>query len=304
MKKLRIGLLHHGNENEIWGSVITTYYLQKALLKMGHDVWRISVTQHNDYPSLLSQKTDLIICEGVPEWQVPKGIWDSTDKKIFWWLSDLFYDADTLCNSGFNAIATNSDDYKYLQSKGKCSQRIDLAVDPDIAKERRIAEYNTDFVYVGNYPHKSMNQMDALFKPSCEIGSLSLWGSGWDDSPYSNYYKGVLPIGDLGKLYKSAKISLLLTEKKQQERLMFNNRVFEVLGSGCLAVSEVFQGLQNSEFGQYIYFVSSKSELQEIYEDMSSRVISKQIKEAQNFILSNHNYDIRANEFIRLYNTI
>jgi len=301
---MRIGLLHHGNEQYVWGSVITTLYLQKALQRLGHDVWRISVTEHQDYPTLLSKKTDLIICEGVPEWQIPKGVWDTTDKKIFWWLSDLFYNVDTVVTSNFDGIATNSNQVSDLIKMGKTAARIDLAVDKDMPLASPCDQYKSDFVYVGSYPHKSKEQMDQMFLSCADIGSFSLWGNGWDESPYSVYYKGVLPLFDIGKLYKSVKYTVLLTETRQKNRGMINNRVFEALACGCLGISEKYDTLEKSDLGEFIQFSNGSTELLKMLVDYDCDYMRKKRMQASKYVIEKHNYDIRAKQFIELYNNL
>ena len=301
---MRIGLLHHGNEQYVWGSVITTLYLQKALQRMGHDVWRISVTEHQDYPALLSRKTDLIICEGVPEWQVPKGVWDTAEKKIFWWLSDLFYNIDSIVDSEFDAIATNTNQVLELLKRGKVAARIDLAVDKDMPFTDSVDEYSSDVVYVGSYPHKSKEQMDEMFLKCAEVGEFSLWGSGWNDSPYKQYYKGVLPLYDIGKLYNSAKYTVLLTESRQKKRGMINNRVYESLACGCLGISEEFGQLMNSDLGEFIFFSPSKEEIIKYITDYNCKYMHAKRKKARIYVIEKHNYDNRANDFISLYNNL
>lgn len=300
MEKLRIGILYHGNDWDIWGSMIITHYLQKAFLRLGYDVWRISVTEHNDYPTLLARKTDLLICEGVPEWQVPKGVWESSVTRIFWWESDLFYNIDTIAQSNFDAVVTNSYESEALKERGMVVQRVDLAVDRDIDKAKKKPAYRSDFVYMGRYPHKTKKQME-LLTSSSHVGQLSLWGVGWDESPFQHLYKGVLPLFDIGSLYKSADISLLLTDRKQQKRGMFNNRVFEVLGSGAIAISEPYKALQESDLGEFIHFVSSEDELAEIYHRRNTAEAKKKRKDAQRYVLEKHNYDERAKDILNLY---
>ena len=301
MSKYRIGVLHHGGENDVWGSVGTTYYLSKALARLGHEVYRISVTEHQDYPRLLSKKTDFIICEGVPEWQVPKGVWDTTEKKIFWWLSDLFYNVDTIVESNFDAFAVNSDAYLQLLDKGKIAVRIDLAVDRDFYKGKYTDMYRSDFVYVGNYPHKTKKQMDFMFLNAAKVGSLNLWGQGWDKSPYASFYQAPINYRNLRDLYKSSKISLLLTEKRQKKRGMINNRVYEVLGSGCLALSERYDELEKSDLGRFITFVDNEDDFWDAIYNYESESTQNKIMRAQKYVLQNHNYDIRAKHFIELY---
>ena len=297
MKKYRVGLLHHGGENDIWGSVVTTYYLKKALEKLGHEVYRISVTEHQNYPEILSRKTDFIICEGVPEWQIPKGVWDTTDIKIFWWLSDLFYNIDTIKASHFDAIAVNSNSYKILEKEGISTARIDLAVDKDFNRARAKKKYKSDFVYVGNYPHKSKKQMDYMFLNAKRVGDLNLWGNGWENSPYKEDYKEPLHYKELSSLYKSVKYSILLTEKRQKKREMFNNRVYEVLGSGCLAICEPYEALEKSDLGKYIKFVKSSEDFNNLIKDYNSKGNKLLRKEAQHYVLQNHNYDILSSHF-------
>lgn len=304
MKKYRIGLLHHGGENEIWGSVVTTFYLKKAFERLGHEVYRISVTEHQDYLKLLAKKTDFIVCEGVPEWQIPKGVWDTTDIKIFWWLSDLFYDINTIKRTNFNAIAVNSNAFQELRESNIISDRIDLAVDKDFDRATAKKKYKSDFVYVGNYPHKSKKQMDFMFLNAEKVGKLNLWGHGWGLSPYFANYKEPLHYTELASLYKSVKYSLLLTEKRQMKREMFNNRVFEVLGSGCLALCEKYDALEKSDLGKYIKFVKTQEDFVNALKNYNKPENQLLIKEAQDYVLKNHNYDERAKQFIALFEKV
>lgn len=305
MKNIRVGFLHHGNDEEVWGSVITTYYLEKAFQRLGCKTWRISVTMHQDYPKLLKENTDLIICEGVPEWQIPKGVWDTTDVKIFWWMSDLFYDLNTVSKSSFDAVATNSTLWETLREKGKISRRIDLAVDKDFAKNiTKKREYECDFVYIGNYPHKSKEQMELLFKGAAKNGTLAIWGTGWDESPYSEFYKGVLPLDDIPAVYNSSRFALMLTEERQKSRGMINNRVYEVLGSGCCPICEEYPSLMTSDMGRFIHFVKTEEDIANLTK-LDGNSEFKQLKaEAQKYVTENHNYDIRANFFIELYKEV
>ncbi|MBN1468100.1 MAG: glycosyltransferase family 1 protein [Fusobacteriaceae bacterium] len=301
MCKLKIGLLHHGNEENIWGSVITTRYLEKAFKKLGHNVWRISVTEHQDYSRILSTRTDFFVSEGVPEWQIPKGIWDFTDKKIFWWLSELFYNIKLIVKSNFDGIATNSEDFKNIENNKKMFKKIDLAVDNDILKATFDSKYEGYCAYIGAYPHKTQEQMDKLFLPCIKYSKFGLWGYGWENSNYAKYHKGVLPIDDIGILYKSVQAALLLTEKRQQNRGMINNRVYEVLGSGCIAISEEFEYLEKSDLGKYIYFVNNENDFRDVIDNINSVEFNKNRVEAQKYVIENHNYINRAKAFIELY---
>ena len=298
MNMLRVVILCHGDEHDIWGSTLITHYLEQAFKRLGHETWRVSVTKYSDeYPSILSKRINLLICEGVPEWQVPKGVWENADTKIFWWESELFYNLEAIVDTGFDAIITNSNQVEALREKGLAAHRVNLAVDKNIINAKRNKDYISEFVFVGRYPHKTKEQMD-MFEFVDQIGEFNLWGIGWEESIYKNYYKGRLPLYDVGSLYKSADIALLLTEEKQKKRGMFNNRVYEVLGAGAIALSDSYDELQKSDLGSFIYFPKSIDDIKDIYEKRNSIAEKKRVLEAQEYVLSNHNYDVRAKEIL------
>lgn len=85
---------------------------------MGYDVWRISVNEVFNLEHILAKPIDMFIVEGVPEWMIPEKIFENTKIKIFWWLSNLFYDDENITKTNFDGIATNSKfDYKKLKNK-------------------------------------------------------------------------------------------------------------------------------------------------------------------------------------------
>ena len=62
MRRLTIGLLYTGNEtNWIWGSSVTTFYLARALERIGHSTWRASVTEADSWKGAALETTDLLI---------------------------------------------------------------------------------------------------------------------------------------------------------------------------------------------------------------------------------------------------
>lgn len=301
---MRIGLLYSGNElDSIWGAVVTTFYLSSEFKKMCYDVWRESINSINDYNKILSRPTDMLISEGVPEWMIPQDIFNNSNIKIFWWLSKLFYNEINITKTNFNGIATNSEScYNFLRKNKIKTKKIDLCVSSDIINAKINKQiFNNYCVYLGKYPHKSSEQMALIFQEAAKY-NLGLWGHGWENSIYKKYYKGILEVNEIGSLYKSTEVSFLLTEQKQKESGMINNRVYEVIGSGSIPISEPYKYLENSELGEFINFVNSKEEVQEILiKAKKDNAMKEKSYRGQKFVLSKHNYKIRAKEFIQFY---
>src|SRR6266850_6669571 len=105
----RVGLLFMGNErNEIWGSAITTYYLGEALRALGCTVVRKSAGELDGFAAVFAESPDLVISEGVPAELIPDTCWRSGARFVFWALSSLFYSDETIRDTPFHGVATNS----------------------------------------------------------------------------------------------------------------------------------------------------------------------------------------------------
>lgn len=301
MSRLRIGLVYQGNDtDDIWGCSITTYHLAEEFKRLGHDVWRLSVSYDQDLTSILSKKTDILISEGTPEWLIKDSIWENSRIKIFWWLSELYYNQQNIQKTKFDGIVTNSISLlSYLKEKNILCRQINLCAFEKIARapiSKNI--YSNYSIYLGNYPHKEPKQMSLLFEPAIAF-NFGLYGNGWEKSPYKLYYNGRLPLNKLGSLYRSSPVILLLTEKRQKEKGMFNNRMYEALASGRILISEAYDFLEQSEFGEFIHFSNQKIQTTEILKQTSKDKKMKQLAEkAKKYILKNHTYKQRAKDFI------
>ena len=292
-----------GDEEErLWGGGVISYYLSLALQQLGHAVWRCPIGDREAWVGATALKSDAIICHGVPATRVEDQIWDSSQVIIFWWLSEMFYGIAEMSGSPFDAVAGNSPiGIAAVGETGQLAKVIELATDESFLHLHREDSLDVPIVYLGMYPHKSDSQMKVLFDAASEFG-LGIWGRGWEHSPYSQYYRGRLPLADIGKLYSRASIALLLTETRQQKLGMINNRVFEVLGAGATAVSEDYEYLRQHELGRYIEFVSTSVGAKRTFERiLSSRSIYEQRgKECREIIRSHHTYSRAARQFLKL----
>lgn len=306
-KNLKIGLIFEGDEKEyIWGSAITTYYLGEALKRLGHEVWRASVTDPANCQKVDYKNTDLIISEGAAKWLIPEEVWDSAHKKIFWWLADLYYDGTGILSSGYDAIAVNSSSgHELLKKNNIPCERIDLCAAIEMAQSPIKTDlYHNHCVYLGCHPHKTEEQMSLMFEPA-QKHNFGLWGKGWEDTIYKQYHRGVLPLGEIGSLYRSSKATFLLTELRQQSRGMINNRVYEVLICGSIPISETFSHLENSDLGEFIHFASDQAAVEQILERSHSDQTMKDLAvKAIDYVKEHHTYSSRAQSFMKLWQDI
>lgn len=303
---MRIGVLYSGEDQErIHGSAITTYYLKEAFERLGHEVWRWSVTSAKLMPQSLIAGTDLVISEGVPHDQIISRIWRDCTHVILWHLSGMFYHSEALLSTPFHAVATNSRDvWHHLSSKGKPCAHIELAAPLSFASAISHKRYRSNSVYLGCYPHKSLEQLMLLLRPAISFG-LAVWGYGWKESIFSEYHRGILPLGDIGSLYRSVDTVLALTENKQKMLNMINNRIYEGLAAGTPIISDEYLGLKAHELGEFINFTSSEAEVTELLcaRGYDSNAMQR-AKRGQRVVLERHTYDVRARQFLALHQSL
>lgn len=304
---MRIGLLYLGDEIEtIWGSNITTYYLGQAFKQLGHDVWRVSLDNPSiNWAPLLKQRTQMVIAEGIPFEKITPELRDQCDFIVQWWLTTLFYDEHQIISAPFDAIATNSEEwFLKLKELGVMTQKIELAAPFSFSISPTSPNYSCFSTYLGYYPLKTKEQMDLLFEPAKNFG-LDIWGAGWEESPYRPNYRGILPLEDIGCLYRSANIVLALTETKQRDLGMINNRIFEALMAGAVVISDQHPSFSTHEIGQFINVVKNKDEVQSIMQKvLESQELQIKASFGQEFVAKKHTYFQRARDFLNLYQSL
>jgi hypothetical protein len=302
---MRIGILFMGNESDrIWGGSVITYHLASALKELGHDVWRKPALSWPAWVDVLSIQSDLLILHGVPATRVPLEVLSCCNVSIYWWLTELFYNDQAIRLSGFDGIATNSSEAaSKLNRLGKYARLIELAAPAESAIAAPRTEYRTFSTYLGQFPHKSPSQMDLMLGPASEHG-LAIWGRGWESSPYKQFHRGILPLLEVGHLYRSAEVVLALTEERQKKRGMINNRIFEAIISGSVVISDEFPLLERHELGRYVHFSVSSSHTKQLLGASSSPAFKSLAVEGRDLVLARHTYAHRAKEMLDFYEEI
>lgn len=308
---MNIGLLYKGDEEkEIWGCAIVTLYLKNALEKMGHKVWRASVDVTKNWSQFFDPLPDLIISASAPHYEMPTEFFNHRTKLVYWWLSRLFYDnVKEICSSGFHGVGTNSWIFtEELKKENKPSGFIALAAPPELAEAKMDKKYATPCIFLGSPANKTYEQVKMLITAASDHG-IALWGYGWEELPFTDYWKGPLPLNDIGPLYKSAKCALAFTEARQTEHRMINNRIFEGLITGTIMLSEPNPTLSSCDLADYVNCVSTEEEARNFLSNLfSDESIMLEVKEkalaGQKVVLAKHTYTHRANDFLKLYEEI
>ncbi len=293
-----------GNESsKIWGGGVITHYLARAFNDLGHETWRASAMEEGRLT--LDHELDFLISEGVPASMIPKQIWRKSRRVVYWWLSELYYDEEQIAHAPFDGIATNAvASVERLRRRGVLASPIELAASAALCDAEPESKYSSFCAYLGSYPHKNQEQLDVMLGPATEFG-LTIWGRGWEVSPFRNWHRGVLPLLDIGKLYRSVHVVLAMTEERQKRRGMINNRIFEALACGAVVVSDPHPAIAASELGRFMHFSDTEEKVRESLQAVASNPSYRaQAKEAMTVIREKHTYHHRALQFLDFFSEI
>lgn len=171
----------------------------------------------------------------------------------------------------FTSIITNSKEMSNLFSLNNIPNEFfeyypAPLLDEELTYDSR---YNISFVYLGGGYQR-------LTKPEYKLESeiiyqnpnVAKFGAGWIDVPN---YNGILPPDDIGKLYKSAKISLGTIEPSQRKMGMVNNRFSEMMKSGASIAAVNYDNVDYYGGEEFISFICSREELEEVQPLSSSK---------------------------------
>ena len=137
--------------------------------------------------------------------------------------------------------------------------------------------YKLPIVYLGG-------GFQRLVKPEYKVEAdliynnekIAKFGNGWGST---KNYRGVLPPTDIGSLYFSADISIGTIEPSQRAKGMVNNRYSEMFKSGATVASITYPEVDFYGGEEFITFVNSKEELNNV------KVISESKRDAQQIFI-------------------
>jgi hypothetical protein len=181
----------------------------------------------------------------------------------------------------FKADGTPADNYEWFLN---CIPKEEMVFD---------SKYNHDCVFLGmgfgrvTSPDYQLER-DLFFSGFGSDLDFNLYGNGW---PQYNFYKGVLPANDIGKLYSSAKSGFAIIAKGQREKGMINNRYSEMGSCGIPIVSYNYDTIDWFGADKFINFISSKNEALNTVKDILKRPDEYRDKsdKLKEFMFNQHN---------------
>ena len=153
-------------------------------------------------------------------------------------------------------------------------------------------DYKHDCVFLGQGFHRLTEnsiQMDRdIFFSSFDTDyDIKVYGNGWPQTPW---YKGLLPAGHIGRLYKSAKSGIAIIEPDQRIYGMINNRYSEKDYSEIPIITFNYNEIDWFGAEGYMNFVESRDDFLNIVKrcvDGDEEILSK-TKKMKSFIDNQH----------------
>mmetsp|Transcript_4554 Transcript_4554/g.28888 ORF Transcript_4554/g.28888 Transcript_4554/m.28888 type:complete len:778 (-) Transcript_4554:3223-5556(-) len=297
----------HDGKGDIMGSDITTRHLQDALLRSPDiaEVERFSKyhTKH------LFQAFDLVVIEGWAD-DVPRfiSIVRGLNPKVVilhWCLSA--WNLNHVLQLEVNGFLTNSKSLLMKLSQLHPTLYLPLGA-PIVAPNNNAVkpQYTHQVVYLGQPAFHKKSNLHAMLAEARPYG-LTIYGSrDWASTEFREYYRGVLPPGDIQDLYQSVNIVLAVTVDSQKELGMINNRVYEALAAGAVVLTDHFSVLEET-FGSSLLYHRQKGDTERILSHFRSTMSSKQMRLRAALVSLSHSYDERVKrllQFLRSQYTI
>ena len=172
-------------------------------------------------------------------------------------------------------------------------------------------KYLTDLAFVASY----FPPREELFMHlTNEKLDISIWGPGWEKAPLQNFFKQYpnalkgtnLPNSEAASLYRSARICLNLNHNHSKVDGI-NQRMLEIIASGGFQICDYREGFSNifEDKKEIVYFYDSKEipGLVDFY--LKNELERKKIIQAgMKKVLSEHSFDSRAREVLRIIQNV
>ena len=200
-------------------------------------------------------------------------------------------------------MATSETACSYIEEKtGMKTYLLPLATDPEIFNQEveKNDKWECDYCFTGSYWNYHREIVDMLDPESIPY-TFKLFGKNWDEfDKLKGYYQGFVSYQDIPRVYRSTKVVVDDANQATKEYGSVNSRVFDALASGVLVVTNGELGAEET-FKGILPVYKSKEELKELLTFYLSHDEERRakVKELQDFVLSNHTYDQRADKIKR-----
>ena len=186
----------------------------------------------------------------------------------------------------------------YIRERtGKNVFLLPLATDPTMFNSSVPANeaLKCDYCFTGSYWDDHREIIDMLDPESLPY-KFNLYGKNWENfEKFKGYHQGFVNYQKMPEIYSSTKIVVDDANRVTKEYGSVNSRVYDALASGVLVMTNGELGAKET-FNGTLPVYRSKEELNELLEHYLSKEDDRQakVKELQDFVLSNHTYDHRA----------
>jgi GT2 family glycosyltransferase/spore maturation protein CgeB len=197
-------------------------------------------------------------------------------------------------------MATSETACRYIEEKtGMNVHLLPLATDPDMFNRSIKGEdrWECDYCFTGSY-WKDPREIVDIVDPESLPYTFKLFGKNWDEfEKLKDYYQGFINYQDIPRVYRSTCVVVDDANRVTKEYGSVNSRVFDAIASGVLVVTNGDIGAEET-FKGILPVYKSTEELNNLLNHYLSHEDERlaKIRELEEFVLSNHTYDHRAQE--------
>ncbi len=279
---------------QFWGDTHLARGLMRAFRRLGHEASELIMS---DWQSAKAASCDLILhLRGLTRRPVSRGQWNA-----LWIISHPDRLEPGECDD-YDVIASASHTHAEFLSKelGRTVHFMPQATDADTFKiGPPSSEYETEVLYVGNARWPNRRAPRWMMRNG---RAFDLYGKNWGGFPEAELVRSdYVPNQDLAAAYRSASVVVADHHGSMRSEGFIANRLFDVLASGGLVLSDDVRGL-SALFDGVIPTYSNPNELESqlrilLADDALRRQLST---EGRHRVSAAHTLDHRATTWLQL----
>ena len=281
-----------------WGDTHLARGLMRSFRKLGHEASELNVS---DWQGARAASCDVVIhLRGLERRPAARGQWN-----LLWIISHPDKLEPYECDD-YDVVASASRQHAEQLSAelGRPVHYLAQATDADTFKTgHHDGAYEDAVLYVGNArrPHRLAPRW--LMRNN---RSFQLYGRLWDRFPEAEFVSGdYIANQDLAAAYRSAAVVVADHHGSMRTSGFVANRLFDVLASGGVVLSDEVAGLQEV-FGELVPTYSDARELESQLRILlgDSALRRRLATEGRRLVLSGHTLDHRARQWLELLDQI
>jgi spore maturation protein CgeB len=280
--------------------------LCRTFRELGHD----ARATHYENVEATSSDADLVVSLGPGAVEESYQEFGGTDAVYWWWHCGGFgespdaneYVRENLAGSAFDGVLTNGRATLTALKGVRPHRHLHIGYDNErIQRTEPHDEYDCDVVYVGSGDINPGSEQEIVLGPATEY-DLQVYGTGWEDTRFEQYHRGILPRGELGAVYSSASVVLGL-QGDYVELGMVNDRVFQALACDAVFVDRYHELYAAEPVSEYVTLTESPSETAEALDAVLSNPdeYRRRARRGGEFVRENHTFVHKAEAILDFY---